>query len=117
MIEDFNWNVEPHRLGSELVGSLELAPGIKFRVEKWGQDAGYGSDRDPHYLIKYDVFGCYSAKTCLTKREVEQYLRTQEMQLELFAELKAKRDAISSRVAPLQRKSQAIGKQIFELLK
>ena len=117
MIDDFKWDVEPHRLGSELIGLLELAPGIKFRVEKWGQDAGSGSERDPHYLIKYDVFGCCFSKSCLTKREVEQYLRTQEMQLELFAELKAKRDAINSRIAPLQKKHQAISKQIFDLLK
>ncbi len=116
MIEDFKWDVEPHRLGSELVGSLELAPGIKFRVERWGAEAAT-NPTGVHYHIKYDVFGYCFSKDCLTKREVEQYLRTQEMQLELFAELKAKRDAIQNRIVPLQKKFQAIGKQIFDLLR
>ena len=116
MIEDFKWDVEPYRKGSALVGSLELEPDIKFRVEKWGAEAS-GSVVGIHYLVKYDVFGCCFAKSCLTKREVEQYLRTQEMQLELFADLKAKRDAINKRIAPLQKKSQAISKQIFHLLR
>lgn len=114
-------NLEWHKAWKwELVKlvDIELAPKVKFDISHHHYPKGFQTKTFIHrWNIGFVIHGCESGLVFETPEQVKAYMLNQYDKLVKYLTLIGKRERISERVAPLQKKWHKYADEIFELAK
>lgn len=116
MFESISWDT-PVRLWDVVkIGEVIIYSGVRFTIKKHHYSKTLdGKNEITRFNVGCELFGCTMGKGFQTKEETEEYLERQVNNTSKYARLKAKRDAISKRLAPLQFKFSETSRQLFIL--
>ena len=106
---NLNWNA-PAKLDSAILGTVEIAPAIKFnvrRIEIYKHNPESRYDRikvKDIFSISIEIDGNITGISLASKEAVIAYLDKQTLVVPKYQEIIGKRQSISKRIAPLQKK-------------